>query len=245
MDERTERLARACVEMGLVRDLSGARVREEIVALLEDVNPGKGILRLAELGAAVAIDPALAADEDTVALLDRLRALAAELAPEVPVWRLGLAALARRLAADETYALTARLRIRRRDADAVAAAVTVAPRLVRALRGREVTPAEVVALVEAYPPDAALLALALEEVPALRAYLASWREVRLAIGGGDLAALGLAESPRVGEVLAELRRRKLNGELDGREAELAAARELIAAHAADGDPPGDAATVEA
>jgi hypothetical protein len=30
-------------------------------------------------------------------------------------------------------------------------------------------------------------------------------------------------------VLAELRRRKLNGELDGRESELAAARELIGA----------------
>ena len=40
--------------------------------------------------------------------------------------------------------------------------------------------------------------------------------------------MGLGESPRVGEVLAELRRRKLNGELDGRDSELAAARELIA-----------------
>jgi hypothetical protein len=31
----------------------------------------------------------------------------------------------------------------------------------------------------------------------------------------------------VGEILAELRRRKLDGELDGRDAELAAAVELI------------------
>jgi len=30
-------------------------------------------------------------------------------------------------------------------------------------------------------------------------------------------------------VLAELRRRKLNGELDGRDSELAAARELVSA----------------
>jgi hypothetical protein len=48
------------------------------------------------------------------------------------------------------------------------------------------------------------------------------------VTGADLARLGLAESPRVGEVLAELRRRKLNGELNGRESELQAARELIA-----------------
>lgn len=255
MDDRSERLARACVEMGLVHDLSGARVRTELIAILEDAHPGRGILRLGELGAATAIDPALAADADTVALLERLRALASALAPDVPAWRLGLAALARRLAPDEAYALSERLKIRRRDADAVAAAVGVAPRLARALRGRqEATPAEVVALVEPYPLDVALVALGLEELPALRDYLASWREVRLAVTGADLADLGLAESPAVGEVLAELRRRKLNGELDGREAEIAAARELIAAAvtataavgqtAAGHAPPGDAATVQ-
>ena len=232
MDERTERLARACVEMGLVGDLSGARLREELIAILEDTHPGRGLARLGELGAATAVDPALATDAETVELVERLRALGAELAPEVPAWRLGLAAAARRLATDEAYALLHRLKIRRRDAEAVAAAIGVAPRLVRALRGRDATPAEVVALAEPYPPDVAVLALALEESPALRAYLTTWRTVQLAIGGAELAELGLSESPRVGEVLAELRRRKLNGQLDGREAELAAARELISAAAA-------------
>lgn len=231
MDERTERLARACIEMGLVGDLSGARLREELVAILEDAHPGRGLARLGELGAAAAVDPALATDPDTVDLVERLRVLGAELAPEVPAWRLGLAAAARRLAADEAYALLYRLKIRRRDADAIAAAVGVAPRLVRALRSRDATPAEVVALAEPYPADVALVALALEESPALRAYLTSWRDVRLSIGGAELAELGLAESPRVGEVLDTLRRRKLNGELAGRDAELAAARELIAAAA--------------
>ena len=52
--------------------------------------------------------------------------------------------------------------------------------------------------------------------------------MRLEITGADRAALGLGESPRVGEVLAELRRRKLNGDLEGRDSELAAAQELIA-----------------
>ena len=60
-------------------------------------------------------------------------------------------------------------------------------------------------------------------------YFRRLRDVRLEITGNDVADLGLAESPRVGEVLAEVRRRKLNGELDGRESELEAARELISA----------------
>jgi hypothetical protein len=86
----------------------------------------------------------------------------------------------------------------------------------------------VVALAEPYPEDAPLMALALAETPALRDYFERLRDVRLEVDGSDLAGLGLEESPRVGEVLAELRRRKLNGELDGRDSELAAARELIA-----------------
>jgi hypothetical protein len=117
--------------------------------------------------------------------------------------------------------------MRRRDAEQIAAAVTVAPRLVERLRGAEPDPAEVVALAEPYAPDAPLLALAYEDVPALRDYFTRLRDVRLDITGADLAELGLGESPRVGEVLGELRRRKLRGDLDGRESELAAARELI------------------
>ena len=105
--------------------------------------------------------------------------------------------------------------------------MTTGPELARTLRGAR-TPAEVVALAEPYPEDAPLMALALDDTPALRDYFDRLRDVRLEVDGSDLAGLGLAESPRVGEVLAELRRRKLNGELDGRDSELAAAKELIA-----------------
>jgi hypothetical protein len=87
----------------------------------------------------------------------------------------------------------------------------------------------VVALADPFAPDAPLLALAREEHHALREYFVRLRSVELEIDGEDLVSMGLPESPRVGEVLAELRRRKLNGELEGRESELSAARELVAA----------------
>src|SRR6266540_3706574 len=132
MDEHTLRLARGTIEMRLVGDLSSARLRDELTALLEEGELEHSILRLAELAADRAIHPHLAADEAAVVLLGRLTALRDRYGLAIPAWRLGL------------------------------------------------------------------------------------------------AVLGLDESPRVGEILAELRRRKLNGELDGRDSELAAARELIA-----------------
>jgi tRNA nucleotidyltransferase (CCA-adding enzyme) len=227
MDEHTVRLARGCIEMGLVGDLSSARLRDELVALLEEGEIEHSILRLAELGADKAIHPHLAADDEAVALLRRLNELNAAYGLGVPAWRLGLIPLARRLPPDEIYDWLARLKVRKRDAELIAHAVTVAPRLVERLEARDAEPAEVVTLADPYAPDAPLLALAMRDLEPLHRYFRELRDVRLDISGADLAELGLGESPRVGEILAELRRRKLNGELDGRESELAAAQELI------------------
>jgi tRNA nucleotidyltransferase (CCA-adding enzyme) len=227
MDEHTQRLARGTIEMGLVGDLSSARLRDELVSLLDEGDAGASILRLAELGAGQAIHPHLAADQEAVTLLERLRELNERYATGIPAWRLAFVALARKLPPDEIYDWLQRLKVQRRDAEQIARAVTVGPRLVERLRGDEPDPAEIVALAEPYAPDAPLYALALDDPQPLHQYFERLRDVRLEVSGADLAELGVGESPQVGEILAELRRRKLNGQLDGRDSELAAARELI------------------
>jgi tRNA nucleotidyltransferase (CCA-adding enzyme) len=63
-------------------------------------------------------------------------------------------------------------------------------------------------------------------------YLAEWRDVALEIDGEDMIAAGVAQGPAVGRGLKEALRRKLDGELTGREEELAAA--LEAARSGDG-----------
>jgi tRNA nucleotidyltransferase (CCA-adding enzyme) len=229
LDEHSARLARGCIEMGLVGDLSSARLRDELVALLDDPGGVDGVLRLGALGADRAVHPHLRADEEAAALFARALALRDELELDVPPWRLGLAVLGRDLSSEEAYDWLERLKVRRRDVERIVGAITVSPRIVERLRAEHLDPARVVVLADAYAPDAPLLALAFEERPELREYFTRLRAVRLEIDGSDLAELGLPESPRVGEVLTELRRRKLNGELDGRESELAAARDLLTA----------------
>ncbi len=229
LEEHSARLARGTIEMGLVGDLSSARLRDELIALLEDPGAAGGILRLGELGVDRAIHPRLQADAAAAALFERALALREELDVDVPAWHLGIAALARELTSDEAYDWLDRLKVRRRDVHHIVGAIRVAPLIGERLRSEQLSAAQVVALADAYAPDAPLLALAGEELPELREYFTRLRDVRLEIGGEDLAHLGLAESPRVGEVLAEVRRRKLNGELDGRDSELAAAKSLIEA----------------
>jgi tRNA nucleotidyltransferase (CCA-adding enzyme) len=231
MDAHTLGLARACVEMDLVGELSSARVRDELQALLSEERVGDSVRRLAELGIDRAIHPHLAADEDAVRLIEELDSLRAAYAPEAPAWRLRLAVLARRLGSTEVLDWAERLKLRRRDAERIADAVTVAPRLQK-LAGATKEPAALWSRVAPHDPDGALLALATSKGRArkhLERYFEKLRDVALEISGGDLAELGLGESPQVGAVLEELRRRKLNGELDGRAAEIEAAKELLSA----------------
>jgi tRNA nucleotidyltransferase (CCA-adding enzyme) len=228
MDDHTAALARGCIEMGLVGDLSSPRLGDELLKLLEEREIGHSIRRLAELHAAHAVHPRLAADEETIELIDRLRSLNDEFALGIPAWRLGLAALVRRFPPGEVYDWLGRLKVRRKDADLIAKAVTVGPRIAERLGSEALDAAELVALAEPYAPDAPLFAVALSDDERLRGYFRTLHGIRLEITGADLADLGLEESPRVGEILAELRRRKLNGQLDGRDSELQAARELIA-----------------
>jgi tRNA nucleotidyltransferase (CCA-adding enzyme) len=229
MDGHTASLARACVEMNLVGELSSARLRDELQALLDEERVGGAILRMHELGIDRAIQPHLAADEEAVRFIETIDELRRRYVPAAPAWRLRLAVLARKLPPDELYEWFDRLKLKRADADRIADAVTVAPRLRQVLAATD-EPAAIRELVKPHDPDGALLALA-EAEPPVRArlvrYFEELRDVRLEISGGDLAKLGIAESPRVGAILAELLRRKVNGELDGRAAELAAAKELI------------------
>jgi tRNA nucleotidyltransferase (CCA-adding enzyme) len=227
MDDHTTALARHCIATGHVGDLSGARLREELIALLEEGDVSHAIPRLAELGAEKEIHPDVVADEEAVRLFDRLRELNEQYDLKVPAWRLGFAALARGIPAGELAEWLEGLKVRRRDAAQIRAAVVEGPAIAAELRQDSPAPSDVVALAEPHAPDAPLYALALTDLPELHEYFTRLAGIRLEIDGTDVARLGLGESPRVGEILTELRRRKINGELDGRESELAAARELI------------------
>jgi tRNA nucleotidyltransferase (CCA-adding enzyme) len=231
MDAHTFGLAKACVEMDLVGELSSSRVRDALQALLSEERVGDSVRRMAELGIDRAIHSHLAADEEAVRLIEAVDSLREAYAPEAPAWRLRLAVLARRLSSTEVLDWAEGLKLRRRDAERIADAVAVAPRL-RDVVGATKEPAALWQRVAPHDPDGALLALATSKGRArkrLERYFEELRDVTLEISGGDLAELGLGESPQVGAVLEELRRRKLNGELDGRAAEIEAAKELLSA----------------
>jgi tRNA nucleotidyltransferase (CCA-adding enzyme) len=83
-------------------------------------------------------------------------------------------------------------------------------------------PGEGVELAERRDPVELVLARAMG-ADWLDSYLTAWRRIRLEIDGDDLIAAGVEQGPAIGRGLRAARHRKLEGEIRGRDEELATA----------------------
>jgi len=216
MDRDTEALARAAAADQAPDTVSGKRIGTELVQLLDEPRLRVALARLAELGLDRALHPALAVDPDlAVAAADAAAATGADRV---------LAALAA-LVAGELDALTgwlASLDLGASRRDRVVGAARAAGPIAAALNANRGLPdSELRRLLALEPPEVLALALARGAPPEpISRYLRDLSVVRLDIGGDDLVAAGIEPSPALGRALAETLRRKLDGEVSGREEEL-------------------------
>ena len=222
MEGNTHALARAAAADRVFDSVSGKRIGTELMRLFDEDAPREALGRVVDLGLGRALDPALRIDPD----------LAEEAArgAEATGAERGLAALAA-LVVRDVDALAGwieRLDLGASARDRVLRAARSAPSLADALRAEADLPAsELDRLLGPEPREALALALALGAPrEPVTLYLETVRGVQLDIGGDDLVAAGVAPSPALGRALDETLRRKLDGQVAGREEELRLALSL-------------------
>jgi tRNA nucleotidyltransferase (CCA-adding enzyme) len=226
LEQETERLAREAVAADALSTVSGKRIRADLMALLEEHQVGRAIEGLRELEIHSALHPELDPDPELVAS-------AALGAAAIGADR-GVTALAALVesAPEELDLWLADLHLLAEERDAASRAARVASRIAMTLREREHSPSELRGLLSREPLEALALALALRapSEPILR-WVTDLRGVGLEISGDDLLAAGVPEGPAVGRALEETLRRKLDGIVSGRDAELETALQLAREHA--------------
>ena len=233
MDEQTKSFAKSCVEMHLVGDLSSVRLRDELVALLSEADVEWTLGRLYELGVAHEVHPKLATGAKTAAIVKRLDSLVKELGldSEVVTWRLRLTAMTRNMTHDDVYVWLEQLKLRLSDSNVIRAGVVIAPLLSSMLSRDGMSDWEVYRSLRKEPVEALVFALAGMESgiaeTRLRRYIVDIRHRTLSVTGDDLLALGAKKGPAVGRLLERLRELRVKETVEGREAELAAATEML------------------
>ncbi|MEA2466932.1 MAG: hypothetical protein QOJ57_1058 [Thermoleophilaceae bacterium] len=217
LDPRTEELAREAIAGGALGTVSGKRIRDELLDLLREPEAPSALTRMRELKLDCALHPAwrVLPDRAASAMLacgetgadPALTSLAALMVPD----------------AEALHPLLDRLSLTRGERDRVSRAAEVGGHLAHKLRA-DMPDSHLHALLHGEPLEtlAVTLAWGAPGEPVLR-YLSDLRGARLEVTGDDLLAAGVPESPAVGRALDETLRRKLDGEVSGREDELALA----------------------
>jgi tRNA nucleotidyltransferase (CCA-adding enzyme) len=218
IDEATEELVKEAVRRDALATVSGPRIRDELLDLLAEQAAPRGVARLVELGLLESLGGSLNQDAELIA---SARLGAGETGADP-----ALSALAALLSPEPDAEWVESLGLRAEDRDAVVRAASKASQLAKLVRP-ELPASAIHALLHCEHPETLALTLAYGAPggPILR-YLADLQGVQLEITGDDLVAAGIPESPALGRALQETLRKKLDGELDGRDEELRFAMEV-------------------
>ena len=222
IDRRTAALARAAIGAGALDTVTGSRVGAELRLLLDEPSAGAALGLADSLGLLAALRPPLRWRPELAA---RARVLL-----DVPTVLLAAAAID--ADADALRAAMDDWRFPAAERDRVVAAVRDAPALAERLQSAP-RPSEIAAAAQRTSPEAVALAGTLGDSDAARRWFDQLRYVALEIDGDDLRAAGIPSGPAIGRGLRAALDRKLDGEVHGRDEELAAAL----AAALEPDPP--------
>jgi tRNA nucleotidyltransferase (CCA-adding enzyme) len=225
LEEDTEQRAQEAIAGGALDTVSGKRIRDELLDLLREPEAPAALERMRDLKLDCALHPAwrvlpgraasaLLACADTGAD-PALASLAALMVPD----------------AEALHPMLDRLALTRHERDRVARAAEVGGHLAHRLEA-DLADSEIHGLLHCEPAETLAVALAwgAPGEPVLR-FITDLSGARLEVTGDDLVAAGVPESRAIGAALDETLRRKLDGQVSGREDELAVALEIARATA--------------
>jgi len=212
-------------DLAYLDTISGARLRHELLRLLAEDRPEKGLLRCQELGVLAAIHKALRFDDELAVAFRRARR-----AGQAPPPELYLGLLGTRLSPADAEAVAVRLALSKRQRQALEGAAGLG-QLLPSLSRPGLRPSQVVERLEPYPLSAvqawALLASRRAVRQKLRLYLSEWCYVKPSLDGRALDRLGVARGPGTGDVLRLLKTARLDGEVTSREEEVERVRTVL------------------
>jgi tRNA nucleotidyltransferase (CCA-adding enzyme) len=232
MDKHTEALARNAVEMDIVSRLTGVRIRDELIYILDEEKPLKAVRRLYGLGALSKIGIDISMDrKNTSAMqkaLDSLERLKAFGGGEMMEWRLLLAMMLGKKNGRSIESWCLRMKIRKQDMTVIKNTVWGLSDTRRQL-GKPVKDKTLYKKAGKYPGE--LLAICHSRggqyAKNIEKYYTRLAKTSLDIGGEDLKNMGYRPSPAFKKTLDRVFFMKMEGRVQGREEQLKAASRMI------------------
>lgn len=232
MSDDTEKLARKAVDLKLIKELTGVRVRDELILILSEPQPWQVLKRLQELGVLEVLHPKLKIDADSEALFREIGNILPRVRRQIKVsvkpWLVYLIALVKDLTAEEIPRLASSMRIRAEDRRVLLKAVKDTPRILQAL-SKDMKKSQLYHLLHGLPSEVLSYVYAAADWEGREriVHYFSLQNIRLEITGDDLIKLGYKPSAMFKQVLDYVFTAKLDGQVTIKEEELSLADEVF------------------
>lgn len=236
MDGGTEQLARQAVEMGVLDEVSGARIREEMLDIIDEDSPAAVFERLQELRVLEALIPEAVPGHlvvDDLFRSERAYRALAETFGQPPRRRVALvAAVCARAGRSGAERWLRWMRFGREYGEAALVLSERRESIGRHLRDRrKMRDSRLYRLLDPVPREALVYLWAVGDELSrerIERYLGVLVRVRPAVSGADLIDLGVPPSPVYSGILSQALDARLDGKVVGREAEMENLRRLAA-----------------
>ena len=236
MDSQTEELARTTINMNIVSELNGVRIRDELISIFSEVNPVKAIKRLGELDALKKIgikrkinDRFLEELKEILNYYDMLKDFYSMEGDEIKKWRLIFILLLKGMESNEINRWCAEMKVRKKDMNVILETYRKWDGVKRALRREIRKNSTLYNLLSKIPAELQVIACSWGDAyyKNVKKYLTDLRNIHLETSGETLKEMGYKPSEKFRVVLAKLFEMKLDGKVKDREDEIQMLKELM------------------
>lgn len=236
LGKETLTLIKGAVKMDLFHRLSGHRLLEELILLLSEEEPRKGVARLGDLDLLRFIHPALKGSPRLAALLKGIEQVLdwyklLYLEQKIDAWLVYFMALMEVIPHKAVGETLKRLTVPERFAEKVRVGHVASNSILRQLVKRPPpTPAETYRLLSGQADETLLFLMAKTRSEAVKrrlsAYLTTYRQVKPILTGTDLKAMGLKPGPQYKKILQRLLEARLNSQVTSEAEERALVKQI-------------------
>jgi len=228
IERNTQKSIKLALEEGVFHKLSGKRVKEELIQILEEDHPEKSLDRMEELGILEMVHPKIHLTEEKKEILNRLIdaiAIYETLWGErVKRWLVRFCVLLEDLEVEEITQLSSKYTFTREERQILIGARENVKSILKELETPEVLPSFIYYLLQPFSSEVLLLAMAKAKSKIVKkrilSYLSHLQKVKIEVDGEDLKKLGYKPSPKFSQILEEVKKARLNEIVKTKEEEI-------------------------
>ncbi|MHB1348015.1 MAG: CBS domain-containing protein, partial [Candidatus Humimicrobiaceae bacterium] len=227
IDSQTEALIKNAIDMEIISKLTGVRIRDELIAILEEDQPWKPLKRLYEYGALEKINISLEInakfENKLKKILEGLNELKDYYGENIKKWRLIFSILLSCLDKVELFKWCSEMKVKNKDAEIISNAIFDAADLKKRLASVKYKNSRLYVLLKNTLPELQVILYSSGSniKKNLLHYVRDLRDIKLDIKGETLIEMGFKHGPEIGNVLEHLLALKLDGIIKNADDEIA------------------------